>query len=53
MATASPGSPSATALALLTQATAPREAPGPRHDSEPRTVRPDPDLPRAPLRDDR
>ncbi|MGW4235098.1 helix-turn-helix domain-containing protein [Streptomyces sp. NPDC004980] len=53
VATAAPGSPSATALALLTQATAPREAAGPRHGSEPRTVRPDPDLPRAHLRDHR
>ncbi|MET8173944.1 helix-turn-helix domain-containing protein [Streptomyces clavifer] len=37
VATATPGSPSATTLSLLVRATAPREAPRPHHGTEPRT----------------
>lgn len=38
VATAAPGSPSATALALLAHAVAPQEAGGPRHEARPRTT---------------
>lgn len=38
VATAAPGSPSATALTLLVHTTAPQESARPRHGAEPRTT---------------